>query len=127
MHGGQGDAQDGARVAWIDDAVVVHARAVEERVRLAFDLLLDGVALLLVGLGVERSTGRRGRLPGDDRHHTGELLWTHDRHLRVRPGEQEPRAERTTTHAVVAGAVRRTHDDRDVRHAAVRHGVDHLG
>src|SRR5689334_1840703 len=58
--GAERDAEDGARVPWVDDAVVPHARGGVERVRLLLDLLLHhashGLVLGLV-VGLPRALG----------------------------------------------------------------------
>src|SRR3954471_6824136 len=54
-----------ARVAWIDDPVVADTPRHEQRKGLAFDLLLHLLAQLRVGVVVEGSAERRGRLPSD--------------------------------------------------------------
>src|SRR4051812_1300782 len=66
MDSRQRDPKDAARVAWVDDAVVVHLAGDEEGVRLSFDLLFDRSALLGVGLFIELPAGVRGALPGHD-------------------------------------------------------------
>ena len=63
---------------------------------------------------------------GDDLHHAAELLGAHHRGLVVRPGEDEARLEAAPAHAVVAGAVGAAHHQRQLRHAGVGDGVDHL-
>ena len=70
--------------------------------------------------------GLRGLL-GDDLEHAGELGRAHHRALRAGPGEEEARVEGAAVHAVVAGAVGRTHDHAEVRDGGVGDGVDHLG
>ncbi len=50
MSGRERDAEDGARVAWIDDAVVPQSTRGEQRRRLAFDLVLDGICRMAASL-----------------------------------------------------------------------------
>ena len=56
----QTHAEHGARVARVDDAVVVDLAGHEQRQRLALDLLLGGLALDGVGFFVERTARGRG-------------------------------------------------------------------
>src|SRR4051812_10948419 len=80
----QTHSQNRVRVAWVDDPIVVDTPRHEQREGLAFDLLLHLLAQLCVGVFVEVSTERCGRLPGDDREHAGQLLRAHHRGLGVR-------------------------------------------
>src|SRR5512144_895539 len=105
MHGRERDAEHGARVARIDDAVVPQASGGEEGVRLFLDLLLHHLAQRRVARLVERLPGALGGLAADDREHPGELLRTHHRDAMVGPREDEARIVRPPRHAVVAGAV----------------------
>src|SRR5699024_12154911 len=61
-----------------------------------------GVALLVVGFAL--GFGRSSR---DDRDHSGELLWSHDRRFGVRPAEHEPRIVCASAHPVIARPVDR--------------------
>ena len=66
-------------------------------------------------------------LAGHDRHHAGQLRRAHDGDFGVGPGEQKTGTVRPAAHPVVAGSVGRAHDDGQVGHRAVGHGIDHLG
>ena len=127
VDGRQRDAEHGAGVAGVDDAVVVEPGGDGERVGLGLDLRLDRGGAGAVGVLVERPALRRGRRPADDRQHPRELRRPHDRELGPRPGEHQPRVVGPPGHAVVARAERARHVDREVRHRAVGDGVDHLG
>ena len=120
------DAEDGAGVARVDDAVVVELAAGDERVTTRASIcsstaFVPAAPRLLVDL-VPAALGRR---PRDDRQHAGELLRPHHRGLGARPGEQEPRVEAAPAHAVVAGAVGGAHHERQVRDGGVGDRVDH--
>ena len=81
---------------------------------------------LPVRLFVELDTAPLRGSAGHDRHHAGHLFRAHHRDLRGRPDVREPGAVGAAAHAVVAGAVRRADDHRQVRHGRVRDRVDHL-
>src|SRR5215472_6959119 len=102
VHGRQGQAQDGAGVARVDDAVVVQPRGDEEGVRLGLDLSLDRGRAGPVRLLVERPPGGGGARPADYGQHAGQLSRAHHGELGAGPGEYEPRVEGAAGHAVVA-------------------------
>src|SRR5580692_1807611 len=62
-------AEDVARVAGVDDAVVVEAAGEKQGQRLALDLALDHGSHLGVGFLVEVLAPRGGALAGHDRQH----------------------------------------------------------
>ncbi len=74
-----------------------------------------------------RATLRFDRIAADRREHDGRLLAAHHRDARIGPHPQEARAEGTSAHAVVAGAVAAADDHRELRHLRARHGGDQLG
>ena len=114
-----------AGVARVDDAVVVQHPGQHHRQRLGLDLTLDRGPHRGVGLLVDLLAAGLGGGPADDRQHARQLRAAHHRGLRARPGEQEPRVVGASAHAVVARAVGRADQQRDVRDGRVRHGVDH--
>src|SRR5580692_10818076 len=58
VRAGQGDADYGAGIPGVDDAVVPHPARREQRRGLLFQLVFDGFPVLLVGRLVERNAPR---------------------------------------------------------------------
>lgn len=120
----QAHSQHIPRVPGVDDAVVETDGAGAVALAVALDAVAEaadaGGELGLVG-------GRAGARPLDRLHDAGELVGPHDAAAPAGPGEEEARPVRPPAHGVVARAVRRPQDDRDVRHRRAAHGRDHLG
>ena len=81
---------------------------------------------LCVGFFVELGSASFGGSFLDDGHHARHLFWAHDGNFCRRPNECEFSPERATTHAIVAGSIRRPDNYRDVWHRRIGHGIDHF-
>src|SRR5690348_13823555 len=102
--GGEGEAEDAARVYRVDDAVVPETRGGVVGMALGFVLGADW--------RFERFLLLRRRFAAAHlrQHHRG-LLAAHHRDARVRPHEQETRVVGAAAHAVVAGTVAAADDE----------------
>jgi hypothetical protein len=122
----EAQAEDAARVARVDDAVVPQPGGAEQRRGFGVELPAQAFAHC-------RQRGFVGRLAGafelaaaDDLHHLGGLRRTHHGGARRGPGEDEARVEAAPAHAVVAGAEGAAEHHGELGHARIGHGLDHL-
>eukprot|EP00754_Rhynchopus_humris_P044418 Rhum_TRINITY_DN4142_c0_g1::Rhum_TRINITY_DN4142_c0_g1_i1::g.13123::m.13123 len=112
--GSEGKAQSPPRVLRGDDTVVPQPGARVVARALVVVLVPDALHLVLVQVT-------------DLAQHGRSLVAAHHANTRVGPHKHEARVERPATHAVVAGAVRSSDHEGDLRHVRGRHSGHHLG
>src|SRR5258707_10889427 len=111
---GDTQAEHGARIGWVDDAVIPQARGAV--VGVAFGLVFGQdrrLELLLLGGGPRRATSSPAFLSHGEQR-TRRLFPAHDGDTRVRPHPQLARTVRAATHTVVDRAKRPSNDDREL-------------
>src|SRR4029077_10798254 len=99
--GRERQAEHGAGVDRVDDAVVPDARAGIIGMALTLVLLADRRLERFVIRGAPASALGLRRLPAQEAQHARSLLAPHDRNARVRPHPQKARTISAPTHAVV--------------------------
>src|SRR5437868_3258314 len=125
--GRDGQAQRGARVGGVEDAVVPQARRAVVGAALNLVLLQRGPHKLVLLRGRHLRAACAQVIEPHLQEHRGRLLPAHHRDARVGPHPQEAWVVGAAAHGVVARAERAADDDGELGHRGVGDGRHHLG
>src|SRR3954470_17700940 len=123
----QGQAEHGAGLGGVDDAVVPEAGGGVVGVALGLVLVADRLLERLLLLGRPLIATGLDAVAADLGEHAGGLLAAHHRDAGVGPGEQEAGRVGPAAHGVVAGPEGAADDHGQLRYPGTGHRSDHLG